>query len=40
MEELKKMGIEDKLLNNGLENYRVYKALIKYLREVHLFNRI
>ncbi len=42
--ELKEMGIGNitikKLLNNGLENYRVYKALIKYLRKVHLFNRI
>ncbi len=44
VEELKEMGSGDitlkKLLNNGLENYRVYKALMKYLRKVHLFNRI
>ncbi len=39
-----KMGIGNitlkKLLNNGIENYRVYNALMKYLRKVHLFNRI
>ncbi len=44
VEELKEMGIGNItikiLLNNGLENERVYKALIKYLRKVHLFNRI
>ncbi len=44
MGELKEIVIGNitikKLLNNGLENDRVYKALMKYLRKVHLFNRI
>lgn len=45
VEEFKEMGIgnftlKKKLLNNGLESYRVNKALMKYLRKVHLFKRI
>ncbi len=42
MEELKEMGIGDITLKKLLMAWEIieYKALMKYLRKVHLFNRI
>ncbi len=42
VEELKEMGIGDITLKKLLMAWEIieYKALMKYLRKVHLFNRI